>query len=621
MSEPTFAGTSEQQSLAAEIFRLMVAQGQFFAEDAPIRQTLGNLTEFLAAMHKQEPATMKAAIDAALSANHEIFVREQHESDVIYTTSRLGYYRPRQMADTHTFKRRLYEPESPLPVDDISVVVSTSRPVLTTVEPVYISDYWQQSPGVGGSTTEPVLLPSDPADALPVAASAEALPPDAGVADEAVPAAVLPQPEAVAESAVPSIATFFALPDGTTIDLTAPTEELLATHGAALQAALLQALDNDPLDRIVHFGTTLYPGGDLATLGKNDLRRIRDDIVEAGAPLLDQAIIEDLYHSQRQADYEGFRFSLNYRLSREKDFEYVGVPGANLWSAKGLPTIGTKRVKAAEMAQLTGYLPDGLDDSLEDQSLEAIAESGQISHFLTFFEWTYGVLPLDAALAALLPPPVLPDQRSAVLTFDSPQHFANYPVEVRYPTGNRGGWLQGLEEFFQEYLVAGALITITRTDAPNIFTIQYEEAGESLERLLTLDEKKNKFGFADTTYFALVDDTRLLAQNTYGRLRNLKSLPMNDRRKGDLVLRHVFAAVGEKIGNRAEPAYQLDLDTIVVAFSVLRPVSRSYVQSLIAADAAVVPHASDPNVFTFTPEREATDEQDDDENWGYDDDE
>ncbi len=605
MSELTFAGTPEQQSLATEIFRLMVAQAQFFAEDTPIRQTLSNLTEFLAARHEQDRETMKAAIDAALSANEAVFVREQRDGEVIYTTSRLGYYRPRTLVDTHTFKRRLYEPESPLPVDDISVVVSTSRPVLTTVEPVFISNYWQQVPVGAPPTAEPTASP-------PVGRPAEPL-----------PAAPLPAAaaEAAAAPVAAGIATTFTLPDGTVIDLKRPTAALLATHAAALEAALLHAIDHDPLNRIVRFGSTLYVGADLATLGKNDLRRIRDDIIEAESPLLDLTIIEDLYHSQRQSDYESFRFSLNYRLLREKDFEYVGVPGANLWSAKGLPPIGTKRVKAAEMAQLTSYLTDGLDDSLEDQSLEAIAESGQVSRFLSFFEWTYGMLPLDAALAALLPPPVLTDQRSAVLTFEAPQHYTSYPVEVRYPTGNRGGWLQGLEEFFQEYLVAGALITIARTDAANIFTIQYEEAAEAQERLLTLDEKKNKFGFADTTYAVLVDETRLLAQNTYGRFRNLKSLPMNDRRKGDLVLRHVFEAVGNKVGSRDAPAFQLDLETIVLAFSVLRPVSRAYVLTLLETDTAVEQHASDQNSYTYTPEPKAADE-DDDETWNdYDDDE
>ncbi len=627
MSAITFAGTAEQQALAEEVFRLMVAQGQFFADDAPIRQTLGNLTNFLAHLHQQEHAAMAAAIDAAIQENQQIFIREQGENDVIYTTSRLGMYHPREDVNTHTYKQRLYQPEKPLPVDDISVVISTSRPVLTTIEPVFISDYWQQSPAhspahaqIERTLDEDGVSGAPPIDMPAAATLAEAARNDA--ATGAVPA---PPAESVN-----LVSTVFTLPDGTVIDLSQPIADVLRTHRHALAAALLHKIDSDPLNRLARFGTLIYTGNDLPTLGKNDLRRIRDDIIEAGRPLLDLTIIDDLYHSQRQADYEGFRFALNYRLSREKDFEYVGVPGANLWAAKGLPAIGTKRVKAAEMAQLTGYLPDGFDDSLEDQSLEAIQEQGEVSRFLTFFEWTYGVLPFDAALAALLPRPVLDDQRSAVLTFESPQHFTSYLVEVRYPTGNRGGWLQGLEEFFQEYLVAGALFTIARTDVPNVFTIQYDEAGEVSERLLTLDEKKNKFGFTEISYFCMVDETRLLAQNMYGKFRNLKALPMNDRRKGDVVLRHVFEVLGENLGTRAEPRYQIDLDTLLLAFTVLRPASRPYVLDLIERDTAVTVAEGSSNRFIYTPEREEThdpdaDEADDGERtytaWKYDDDE
>src|SRR6185295_13457675 len=91
-----------------------------------------------------------------LSKNHAVFAREEHEDDVIYVISRLGVYRPRSDENTHMFKQRLYEPEHPLPVDDISVVVTTTRPALTTVEPVFISDYWQQQAGLSPATIAPL---------------------------------------------------------------------------------------------------------------------------------------------------------------------------------------------------------------------------------------------------------------------------------------------------------------------------------------------------------------------------------------------------------------------------------------------------------------------------------
>src|SRR6476660_2389460 len=146
--KPNFTGNAEQKALAAQILPLMSAQGAFFASDSPIKQTLANLADFIAVQRKADRAKVVQEIDAALSKNNAVFAREEHEDDVIYVISRLGVYRPRSDENTHMFNHRLYEPENPLPVDDISVVVTTTRPALTTVEPVFISDYWQQQAGL-----------------------------------------------------------------------------------------------------------------------------------------------------------------------------------------------------------------------------------------------------------------------------------------------------------------------------------------------------------------------------------------------------------------------------------------------------------------------------------------
>lgn len=672
MSASTFNGTSEQQTLAAEVFRLMTAQATMFAADAPIKQTLSNLADFLAMQREVDRDSMAQKIDAALRENAQVFARTEHEGEVVYVTSRLGSYHPQQKDESHNFKQRLYEPDEPLPIDDISVVVSTSRPALTTVEPVFISDYWQQQAGlipmtpaemeelataeptsgasfesvepeeaaelveeppvveeepgaVEWAAVEPALVEAIPTESIATPfvettdeeAFVEALPEESvsAAVEEGVgvPAEVeaAEQPVVAEAPDVSGPAILFTLPDGTAINLNQPIPALMAAHRQSLEEAFIAQLDQDPLQRIVHFGRTLLPGSDLVNLGKNDLRRIRDYIVEVGEPLLDTAIIADLYyHSPRQSAYESFRFSLNYRLSREKDFEFVGVEGANLWSTRGLPVIGTKRVKASEMGHLTAYLVEGFDNSLEFQSAESLEQTGSLNRLLTFFEWEYGVLPLDASLAALLPEPLLPDQRSIVLRIESPQHYTNYLVEVRYPTGSRGGWLQGLEDFFHEYLVAGALITLARTEEPNVFTITYEEAAETNERLLILDEKKNKLAFANTTYYCVVDTDQLPSQQRFGRLRNLKSLPLSERRKGDSVMAHVFEVMGEQVGSRDAPLYLITMDDLYVAYNVLRPASRPYLQSLLEADEVYFADDSTPGAYYYKPEPVAVDEED-----------
>ncbi len=383
------------------------------------------VADYLAAQNGGDEQATAKLIDEALQANADVFIREEQGDDVTYTTSKLGAYRPRTDDLRHMFKQRLYEPENPLPIDDISVVVSTTRPALTTVEPVFISDYWQIQAGlvpvprgdeempIGDDVVEYAAFveQSETLD-LPVERFEQVV-----VAEEPVVEQEVAQPEvAPVPAAEEQPSTTIALPDGVSIDLSPSREQIVATHGPALEEALLAAIDRDPLNRIVSFGRSVYPQASLVSLGKNDLRRIRDYIMEVGEPLLDTTIIADLYyHNPRQADYEGFRFSLNYRLSREKDFDFVGVEGARLWSTKGLPVVGTKRVKVSEMGQITSYLEEGYDDSLTDQSADTIQQSGSVSRLLTFFEWEYGILPLDSSLKALLPKLMLSDQRSAVL--------------------------------------------------------------------------------------------------------------------------------------------------------------------------------------------------------------
>ncbi len=609
MTVASFQGSASQQELAAEIFRLMTTQGALFAVDAPIRQTLENLADYLAGKYQRDQAEIAAEIDAALTANDQVFIREVTDQGVLFVTSRQGMYVPRSMVDTHSFKQRLYEPENPLPVDDISVVVSTSRPAITTVEPVFISDYWQVQAGMAPVTPVPIEAMGHASTVAAVPVSPEVVAESQAevvVAPEPEPEPVVavPEPEPVVAEAIPVSSeqhtTLLSLPEGLTIDLSQPVDQILAEHGERLEQILAHRLDQDPLRQIVSFGRSCYPEASVTNLGKNDLRRIRDYILERNEPLLDTEIIADLYHhSPRQSDYEGFRFSLNYRLHREKDFEFVGVEGARLWSTKGLPPIGSKRIKAAEMGQITSYLVEGFDNSLEMQSAEAIRISGSVTRLLTFFEWEYGVLPFDASLAALLPTPMLPDQRSAVLRFESPQHYTTYLVEVRYPTGNRGGWLQGLEEFFREHLVPGAMITITHGAEPNLFMIGYEEVSETSDRLLTLDEKKNKFAFANLSYFCEVDADQVPSQSRYGRLKNLKSLPMGERRKSEVVLEHIFEVMGEQVGSRHEPSYTLSMDDMLLAFNVLRPGSRSLLEDLLAQNEPF--SSTEDGRYAFTP--------------------
>lgn len=602
---PTFQGSSEEQTLAGRVFEVMTkSYGSLYARDALIRQSVSNLATYLAEGDASAAEKIQARIDKMIKHNPDIFFREERDGEVIVATTRDGHSFPRPLDTKHTFRERLYEPAHPLSVDDMSNIVTTVRQTIPAPEPVLISSYWR---GIANTPAE--------AEAVTVEAEAEFETAPSAVAPaqaEEVRVAA-PQTTPAQVSAPQGPTTSIVLSDGMTVDLALPLDQLLAEYGVALQAELRAALDDDPLRRLVSFGDRYYPQDGLPNFGKNDLRRIRDFILEQSAPVLDTMILTDLYRERpNNANFEMVRFALDYRLAREKDFEFVGMAGANLWSAKGLAAIGGKRLKASDIGQLFAYLPDGYDDTADD-----VVEDMAL-HTLTFFEWEYGILPFDEALAMILPQPLLDDQRTAVIRIEVPQHYSNsYLCEVRFPTGTRGGWIWGLEEFFHEYLVPGVTLTIAPTEEPQVFSLGYDEAPEAEAKLLHLEEKRNRFVFMSQKYYAAADESLLPSQAQHGKLRNLKMLPMNDRKKADVVLTHVFETVGEQLGSKEEPLYWISFDELYMAMNVLRPISRAYLTQLLGSDEVYYADEATIGAWYYKPEPEevvavAADDDDED---------
>ncbi|WP_110514763.1 hypothetical protein [Herpetosiphon llansteffanensis] len=597
-AQPTWNGSSEQQTLAERAFHVMMLQSAFFPENVPVRQTVANLAAFIASQDGVDASALEASIIAALEANSQIFRRIDEGEHVVYATTRLGYYTEPQIDTRHSFAKRLHEPENPLPIDDLSVVITRTRPALTTIEPVFISDYWQQRSPTTGEEGE-IINPVTPA----LASTNDDVDVDETFEEAVAPVEVAPAtvaPTIVVEKPAPAVvanSTSLVLPNGEALDFAQSVEAILADHSSTIQAALSQAIDNDPLRRIVAFGDEYFAEENIPTLSKGDLRRIREYIVEQGEPMPDTSILSDVYYrNPRDNDYVTFRFALNYRLNREKDFEFVGVQGARLWSAKGLPAVGTKRLKTSELGQFYSFLEETpqFDDSLSQTSADDIKQNRQLSRFLSFFEWEYGVLPYDAALKALLPQPLLPEQRTAILRIESPQHYSFYLAELRYPTANRGGWLHGLEDFFKEHLVPGALITLSATDDPSVWTLQYEETSGAEVKLLQQDDKKGRYAFVKHNFYCDADNDLIASQERLPRLKNMKVLTSGERRRLATTAGYVLEQVGQpRPGDRA--GFELSIDDLFLGVNVQRPATRSYLlgelaeeQDFLVEEAAVI---------------------------------
>jgi len=601
-----FVGTPAERELAAQIHKAMCLQARFYAKEAPVRQSLKNIVSYFVGLRGGDELSTTQEIRSALNANLDVFALEITDDDVIITTSTHGKYVPLAFDQSHSLTNRFHEPENPLPIDDISVVLTTSRPTVPTIEPVYISDYWRN-----GATSDDEL--GDIGDTIT---------PHGPVGDEPlVPDDIIVGTSNKSKAVNPRDAMRINLPQGISIDLAQPNTTIMQQHGDAIVSAMRSTIEKDTLKRIAVFGNQVALERDVRTFSKNEIRQITDYIEnEIAGPVTDSDILQNVLRvSARAVDFERQRFALNFRLLKE--LEFVGVFGANLWATrKLLDKIGAnKRIKAADMGTLMLHLEEGFDDSVNVVSAESIQAKGSVHHTLTYFEWEYGVLPLTKALAAVLPEPVINRQSSAVVTFDVPQHNFSFGINVRFPAGSRGGWLQGFDEFFQTLLVPGALLTISRTNQPNVVSITYTESDERIESLLTIEEgkKKSKFAFAERQFTCKVEEELLPTLNNVGRIRRIKFFELSERKNMNALIEAIFVGFGEKAGTKQEPLYQIEFEQLYNLLTIYRSVTRNYLLHSLHehADCRLVNAASglwECKVDIAVPERGST-------SFGYDD--
>lgn len=553
-----FRGNKTERAIAEQVFGLMMLQGAMHALDAPIRQSLRNLTEyFVARKLRKDPEEVARLIAAALSKNDHVFAQEEREGEVLYTTTRRG----------HPVRER---PARALPPRQLHPAPqgATPTPRRRAVHRPPMSPFWVRA---AIRQLQP-LRPEVP----PPAVFEPALP----TVEEVAVAAVGPKPGPV---------TQLTLEDGSVIDFRQEVEAIFAEKSEAVGRALKAALERD--FRVISFGDAWYLEEQLEHFSKGRLNEIRRYILEEETPLSDQTILADLlFKNPRDPDYELWAFSLNARLLREKkDFEYVGVPGANLWSVKGLPTIGSRLLKATEIGQDYAFL-------LEEPTAGQV---DQWEHFLTFYEYQHGVLPYDGVARAFFPQPLLEEQRSAYLRLEIPQHYEAYAVELRFPSGNRGGWLWGLEDFFHNSLVPGALIILSRTEEPNVFILHYMATEEQERRLLVLDERKNRYAFDDITFYCEVEESLLLSEERFRSLRNTSPLPPAVRRRPADVLAHTFTRIGKK----QDGSYVAAVEDLFAVANIERPFSMAFLRRILEETEVFFP-AEEEGFYRYTPGEE-----------------
>ncbi len=539
-----FAGSADQQAFAGRLLGLLRTHGRFMSADAPIRVSLASVAEFMEATGEADAA---ARIEAAIQQNPAVFAVDDIDGEPYVVTTRAGRPPVGRAGSANSFARRF---RTPLPKPE--------RPATPVRERPRVDPSWASLPSV---------LDTD-MDEL----AAELIEPEAPAIEPAVaveaPMEAAAELEPVVEEPAAPTARTITLPPIVPTDVTGVDDVELAN-------AIRERLGADP--RIANFGEQWMMEDRVPRFSRGDLRRMKDYLQEQERPLTDDVLAQDVLQARPGTpEFDLFRFAVDFRLSREhREFEFVGTANQRFWTTSGLPQLGTTRRKPNEIGADYRFLLD------ETPAEPRFRSSESIDHVLTFYEYVHGLLPYNAELQALLPAPLLPNQRAAVLTFECPQSYTTYLVELRFPTPNRGGYILGLDDFYTENLVPGSIISISRTENDGHYRVEYlPESGQSA-RLLELDERRSpRYVFRPTTFSSGVDEAMLLTEERFGRLANEKPLDEKVRRRPESVV----AATFERVGENRDGNYSADFVTLLAGVNIERPVSAELLRSILDND-------------------------------------
>lgn len=559
------SGSASEQELAGLILNVMLARGMFMSANAVIRMPVSVLAEYTASQGK---VGGEQAVLEAVAANPDVFAVDATGDEPLVQTMRDGraplVVEP---LNQHTFSKRfltpLPRPERPLaprprprPQEPVVDVMAEIVDLPLEVAPLTVTFDLDEPPLVELEAIE--------VEVEPVAVEPE------------VPAA--PEPPAAR----------------TITTQVSRATDVSNVDDLELAQALRERLGADP--RVATFGEQWLMEDRVPRFSRGDLRRMKEYLQEKEQPLTDDDLVQDVLGVRPGSpEFDLQRFALNYRLLNEhREFEFVGTANQRFWTTSGMPPIGTSRRKLTELGSDYRFLLEELGSDPAYRTRETV------DHTLTFYEFIHGMLPYDREMQELLAGPVTPGQKSAVLTFECPQSFTTYLVELRFPTPNRGGFILGLDDFFAENLVPGAILSIQRTENDGHFRVEYLPEAARSDQLLELDERRaQRYVFRPTTYACGVDEGQLLSEARFGGLSNEKPLDEKVRRRPEAVIAATFERIGEEHGGN----YSLDLQTLLAGVNIERPMSETLLRNVLENDDTGA-FSRDPdadNLYTYVP--------------------
>ena len=554
----TFKGSPADKALAGQLFNALSIVGRFMAYDAPIRLPIADAIELLGKMGVE---ATDSAIATTIKKNDAIFSSEKDEDGKLVVMTTRGGHAPRPVIEStvHTYVERfmtpLPKPEKPEPV---------ARPV--TPEPIWTTL------DTTSAIEETVLA----AEATLSASTIEVVEVEEVVIEEILEVEPIPAPRTV------------------TIQPLRITK-LDAVDDVAVATAITERLTLD--SRVAMFGDQWMLEDRVQRFGRNDLRRIREYIQEQEQPLTDDVIAQDVMGGRPgTSEFEQLRFAVNFRLSREhREFDFVGTSNQRFWSVSSLAPLGTSRRKPNEIGTDFRHL---IDDSGE---LPAYRTRASVDRVLTFYEFQLGLIPYDSEIAQMLPAPLMPGQKSAVLTFECPQSYTTYLVELRYPSPNRGGFIVGLDDFYNENLVPGALISINATENDGHYIVKYVPASAENAKLLELEDRRQRYVFRAGTYACGVIADQLLTEDRYPSLAQEKPMDEKSRRKIDEVIGLAFQRINHPL--EGEIGFAATFGELFAIANIERPITEAQMRTALDTEESGA-FSRDPDIadgYTYVP--------------------
>ena len=601
-----FNGTKKIKDTAANAFNVLRARGAFMSDDAVIRVPFAALAEYLGVTEK--------VLNEVVEQNAEVFAIEAGEEETAYiVTTRVGRV-PLDIVvpNEHDLKARFMTPEPkpaprPRPVRE---VVRTNEAWSTFVGETILPDELEDEDDFDfAEPADAEIAATEPEAAAAVADVVDPAPiVEAPVAEPAVEEIVAEAPPVEDEEEIPARqaeAQPISVEPVEAVRPEIPVFEEVVTAPARARSlgepTDFSDADSDELaialerqfgnhSHVAFFGGRWMTTDRAHRLSRGNIRDIRQYIEEQEQPLTDEMIVEDVLRVRPgNSEYANTVFGLNYWLGRERDFEFVGTRDQRFWGVSDLPPLGTTLRKPNDIGSDYRFLTDGVDaEKVEHRSVESV------DHTVSFYEWNLGLLPYDDDMQKLFPAPMLSDQRSAVFTFEIPQLYTTYLVELRYPTPTRGGFFLGLDDLYFDSLVPGAVISVSATENDGHYKVEYLTGAEQSDRLLEIDEKRPRYHFRPTTYACGVDDAWLLNEDRFPNLAGAKPMSDRERRKIATVVETTFERVGMDDGNGGLLS---SFEDLIAAINIERPVSAELLRSELELHSDIT--GDDDNGYTY----------------------